>query len=309
MQGVVPVSHPEWKKRRASGDKGFIVPIGAAEAADQFVDDEESMEKTWTNLTFEEVKAVMKQELINRERTDQPHNAPTDEVIDGQSGHWEEFYRRNKEKFFKDRNYMSRDYPELQDVPEVACVMEGGCGAGNSIWPLAKAHPNWTFQAFDCAATAVDLVNGENNDRVKAYVWDPSLKPPAPCPFAQPESIDLTLLVFFLSALGTEEALRHVAQECYRWTSVGGRVILRDYGVYDMTQLRFAGKKSRKIGKRLYRRADGTLTRFFKLEEVENVFKEAGFKSLRCVYECRELRNRKTMIKMYRVWVSCVFQK
>ena len=78
-----------------------------------------------------------------------------------------------------------------------------------------------------------------------------------------------------------------------------------------MTMLRFAGKKGRRLPGpgRVYRRADGTVTRFFAARHVQQLFEEAGFVTVRCGYECRELKNRKTKIKMYRNWVSCVFIK
>ena len=59
----------------------------------------------------------------------------------------------------------------------------------------------------------------------------------------------------------------------------------------------------------VYQRADGTVTRFFEAEDLQAIFVEAGFESVRCGYECRELRNRKTKIKMYRNWVSIVLKK
>jgi hypothetical protein len=40
-------------------------------------------------------------------------------------------------------------------------------------------------------------------------------------------------------------------------------VIIRDYGMYDMTQMRFINKRGRKLGENFYMRADGTRTYFF----------------------------------------------
>lgn len=40
-------------------------------------------------------------------------------------------------------------------------------------------------------------------------------------------------------------------------------MIIRDYGMYDMTQMRFINKRGRKLGENFYMRADGTRTYFF----------------------------------------------
>lgn len=40
-------------------------------------------------------------------------------------------------------------------------------------------------------------------------------------------------------------------------------MLLRDYGMYDMTQMRFINKRGRKLAENFYMRADGTRTYFF----------------------------------------------
>ncbi len=45
----------------------------------------------------------------------------------------------------------------------------------------------------------------------------------------------------------------------------GGLLLFRDYGLYDMTQLRFISKRDRRVGENYYQRADGTRAFFFSL--------------------------------------------
>lgn len=80
-----------------------------------------------------------------------------------QQMHWNEFYKCNKEKFFKDRMYLGREFPFLDpsrtDVtfPWKTC-MEVGCGVGNTIVPLLRAFPDRKFVASDFAPSAVELL-------------------------------------------------------------------------------------------------------------------------------------------------------
>merc|ERR1712110_865896 len=89
----------------------------------------------------------------------------------------------------------------------------------------------------------------------------------------------------------------------------GGVLLFRDYGIYDMTQMRFVAKKRRKIDESFYVRADGTRTYFFRLEVLQNLFTQAGFEIERLKYDTRELKNRKRMLTMYRVWVTAKLRR
>ena len=262
---------------------------------------------TWSNLTFEELVRANRDEferLDLAEKDDRRAAEPTAAL----AAHWDAFYVKNKAAFFKDRHYFGRDYPELAALalaPLSAC--EWGCGAGNTVWGLLQHAPSWRFFAFDCSPAAVELVASRRHPRVECVVWDPAnLLSPSPL---APISLDLSLFVFFLSALATEEALARVARECFAASAPGALAIVRDYALFDMTMLRFARKKNRKLAPRLYRRSDGTLARFFESHELDAAFVGAGFEIVRSGYECRELRNRKTGEKMYRNWVSAVYRK
>jgi methyltransferase-like protein 6 len=62
---------------------------------------------------------------------------------------WDKFYRRNGDRFFKDRHYFEREFPFLTQ-PGIT-VLETGCGAGNTVFPLLELNPTCRVYACDFA--------------------------------------------------------------------------------------------------------------------------------------------------------------
>lgn len=77
-------------------------------------------------------------------------------------------------------------------------------------------------------------------------------------------SVDVAFLIFVLSAIEPCKMAAAV-ERVYRALRPGGFVLVRDYGQYDMTQMRFVAKQRRKLEENFYMRADGTRTYFFSL--------------------------------------------
>ena len=104
----------------------------------------------------------------------------------------------------------------------------------------------------------------------------------------------------------------------YRLLKPGGLICFRDYGRYDMTQLRF--KKERLLDDNFYIRGDGTRVYFFEeskplptsssltsVGELEEMFSDFAIEQL--VVDRRLLVNRQNLKKMYRVWFQGRFRK
>ncbi|KAI8076677.1 S-adenosyl-L-methionine-dependent methyltransferase [Gilbertella persicaria] len=232
--------------------------------------------------------------------------------------YWNKFYQKNENRFFKDRHWLKIEFPELFETSQEGAgkkrVFEIGCGAGNTMYPLLEAskNPELFVYAADYSKTAVDVVLGNKDydpSRSCAFVWD--LTSPNIPEQIEPESLDMIVLIFVLSALAPEQ-WNQAIKNIYKMLRPGGRVLFRDYGRYDLAQLRF--KKNRLLKENFYIRGDGTRVYFFTPEEIAGLFQQdkegkALFSIEQNAVDRRLIVNRQRKLKMYRVWLQGKFKK
>jgi methyltransferase-like protein 6 len=89
-----------------------------------------------------------------------------------------------------------------------------------------------------------------------------------------PNTIDVAFLVFCLSAVPPSTFLSSLIK-IRNVLKPDGMICFRDYGLYDMTMLRF--KPFQHVVDFTFLRGDGTLSSFFELEATKALFVEAGF--------------------------------
>jgi len=122
------------------------------------------------------------------------------------------------------------------------------------------------------------------------------------------KNADYGILMFVLSAI-TPEKHSSVIAKIYNSMNKGGLLYFRDYALYDMAQIRFAQKKANKVGENLYMRHDKTLAYYFTKEEIIELFTKNNFEVLELKIIFRQIENRKTQVKMHRLWLQGKFKK
>ncbi|NXH90013.1 METL2 protein, partial [Edolisoma coerulescens] len=189
-------------------------------------------------------------------------------------------------------------------------ILEVGCGAGNSVFPILKVlcnTPGTFLYCCDFASGAVELVKSHssyNSAWCSAFVHD-VCDDALPYPFPD-EILDVILLVFVLSTIHPDR-MQGVVNRLAKLLKPGGMLLFRDYGRYDTAQLRF--KKGHCLSENFYVRGDGTRVYFFTKDEVRNMFNLAGLTEVQNLVDRRLQVNRKKKVKMQRVWIQSKFQK
>ncbi|KAK9292016.1 hypothetical protein L1049_019969 [Liquidambar formosana] len=265
---------------------------------------------------------------------------------------WTMFHTRHSTgKFFKERRYLLKEFPELISCGECSKVLEVGCGNGSTALPILRGRKNIIVYACDCSTEALErakeMIDAVNVDlfkhRFHPFYCDfsvtgfPKWLACDSCRANIPQKgqgcisdvkendgqhlndmslltesnfcisgVDFVTLIFTLSAVPLNR-MPTAVRECFSVLKPGGLLLFRDYGLYDMTMLRFEPEK--RVGFREYMRSDGTRSYFFCLDTVRDLFVGAGFIELELEYCCVKSVNRRNGKSMRRVWVHGKFQK
>ncbi|KAK2398826.1 putative methyltransferase family protein [Trifolium repens] len=220
--------------------------------------------------------------------------------------YWDVFYKRHKDKFFKDRHYLDKEWGDYFSGEGKKVILEVGCGAGNTIFPVIASYPDAFVYACDFSPRAIELVKMHEDfkeSHVHTFVSD--LTADDLCKEITPSSVDIVTMIFMLSAVSPEK-MPLVLQNIRKVIKPNGYVLLRDYATGDLAQERFSGK-DQKISDNFYVRGDGTRAYYFSNEFLTNLFKENGFDVQKLDVCCKEVENRSRELIMKRRWVQAVF--
>ena len=128
---------------------------------------------------------------------------------------WDLFYKRNGDRFFKDRHWTEREFHELlgddsnESVNDKPNLLEIGCGVGNFFFPLLESNPRFFMYACDFSDQAIKLckINPKYSEKLcKAFTADITNENFVQLMQSESSSesetlIDVASLIFVLSAI------------------------------------------------------------------------------------------------------------
>ncbi|XP_049978087.1 tRNA N(3)-methylcytidine methyltransferase METTL8, mitochondrial isoform X2 [Alexandromys fortis] len=253
--------------------------------------------------------------------------------------YWDTFYQTHKNKFFKNRNWLLREFPEILPVDQSSKEKVEG-----SSWDQGRSDfSNMQRTEKDCQKSRVSSApwseersNFPNQD-LEEHSEGPGKTERFPgskatfrilevgcgagncvfpimntlrnipgsflycCDFAS-EAVELVKVISLCFP-----RMQAVVDRLSRLLKPGGMLLFRDLGRYDNAQLRF--KKGRCLSENFYVRGDGTRAYFFTKGEIHRMFCEAGLHEKQNLVDHRLQVNRKKQVAMHRVWVQGKFQK
>ena len=256
--------------------------------------------------------------------------------VDNDGEAWDKFYSNHGTRFFKDRHYLERAFPDdfhkyesasarMTTVARKKTLVEIGCGVGNAILPMMDDERQqeetissgmkkirWgIIHGLDISKEAITLmkqdprfVNAHSNERAFGHVCDITVSVPTNCL----ASADVATLLFCLSAIDPDK-MPGTARNVASILKQGGTLLFRDYGRFDEAQMKLGVSRSKCIKDNFYRKHDGTKCYYFALEDLENLFTDAGLRVLELKYLQRVYTNLKSQEKRRRVWVHGRFLK
>lgn len=274
----------------------------------------------WDHVEWGEEQIKQAQEMISKQYDHPVKDFDKALYNANPAKYWDIFYKHNRENFFKDRKWLQIEFHSLykvtaKDYQKPTTILEIGCGAGNTFYPILNQNENENLKIYGCdySKVAVDLVRSnetfaEQNEKGVAFssVWDLA-NPEGNLPEGmEPNSADIVIMIFVFSALHPDQ-WQQAIKNLRKVLKTGGEILFRDYGRYDLAQVRF--KKGRLLDDNFYIRGDGTRVYFFTEEELEEIFCINGpFEKVKIATDRRLLVNRKKQLKMYRNWLQGVFK-
>lgn len=219
--------------------------------------------------------------------------------------------------------------------------MEAGCGVGNAILPVFQEYGHlrqWkALLGFDISSVAIELFKEKRAalpphlaEKIHICVLNPSetdvsecsffakrkllveraITPviPTPSPLCDyPNFVSLIFVLCSIPVASHAAVLRRIADCMHRGDSV---LFFRDYAVSDHAEKRFQ-QSSRNVQdgcENTYERTNGTLSHFFTVDEVTELFQSVGFAVIEVDVVEREVVNHRTNVSFDRRFIQARFR-
>uniref|UniRef100_A0A915KEX7 Methyltransferase-like protein 2-A n=1 Tax=Romanomermis culicivorax TaxID=13658 RepID=A0A915KEX7_ROMCU len=116
----------------------------------RFLNDESEIFQynAWDDVEWNDEQKFLAQEKIQKNCSKLMPEEDSELLENRAEFFWDEFYATHKDGFFKDRNWLFTEFPELKrfscSSSEEKCqnfqILEVGCGVGNTIFPILEAN-------------------------------------------------------------------------------------------------------------------------------------------------------------------------
>ncbi|WVF69618.1 hypothetical protein IAT40_004396 [Kwoniella sp. CBS 6097] len=162
-------------------------PVGATFGARFLTEEGDVFEhNAWDHVTLPDDFKERAEEIMELHRSSPVSEKLRDGYNAKPAHYWNKFYSAHQDGFFKDRGWLRLEFPELVACSEADAgpkvVLEVGCGAGNTVFPLLmrNENPDLVIHATDYSKTAVDVVKANKmypraehgKGILQASVWD-----------------------------------------------------------------------------------------------------------------------------------------
>ncbi|EDV50194.1 methyltransferase-like protein isoform X2 [Drosophila erecta] len=269
----------------------------------------------WDHVQWDEEQELAAQAAVAKNSTSKMEAEQKERFQTDAPKFWDSFYGIHDNRFFKDRHWLFTEFPELAPLAadpaeqQPRSIFELGCGVGNTILPLLQYSSEPQLKVFGCdfSARAIEILRSQSQfdeKRCEVFVMDATLDH-WQVPFEE-NSQDIIVMIFVLSAIEPKK-MQRVLDNCCRYLRPGGMLLFRDYGRYDLAQLRF--KSGKCMEDNFYVRGDGTMVYFFTEDELRGMMTQAGLQEEQLIVDRRLQVNRGRGLKMYRVWIQTKFRK
>eukprot|EP01125_Pyxidicula_operculata_P004418 TRINITY_DN1677_c0_g1_i7.p2 TRINITY_DN1677_c0_g1~~TRINITY_DN1677_c0_g1_i7.p2 ORF type:complete len:177 (+),score=33.17 TRINITY_DN1677_c0_g1_i7:827-1357(+) len=128
------------------------------------IEDEIDTSTTWELVEWDQAREEAARKMLENE-TSSISDEVKEKYEDEAAAQWDAFYTRNKQKFFKNRSYISKEYKDLSGDGSYKTkdgsqpvVLEIGCGVGNTLFPLLELNKDKYFHVFDCSQSAIEIL-------------------------------------------------------------------------------------------------------------------------------------------------------